>query len=281
MDVTWAEWKQIPHGQNLLPADWTDPFPGAVSLTDLDTAKLDYGIDTPSWQVVVEGIFPKTGDRTLIELLWLEQARTGQLKPQTLPNYLKRPVGKTAGLDVARFGPDRSVMVYQDNGTVEKIEEWQGYELSHTAGKAAEAVRQGYTVYFDEGGLGAAITSHLKEARINTETQAIPVNAGTAPTPKAANYYRNRRGELWGGLADLLRAQHIDLTELPAETYRKLVGELSALHYELDAKGRKIPEAKDTMKKRIGRSPDLADALCLAMHRPPQQLTTRITNFWQ
>ena len=41
-----------------------------------------------------------------------------------------------------------------------------------------------------------------------------------------------------------------------------LAGELASVAYALDSDGRLVVESKDGMKKRLGHSPDLADALC-------------------
>ena len=48
----------------------------------------------------------------------------------------------------------------------------------------------------------------------------------------------------------------------------ELVGELSAPRYGFDARGRMALEKKEDMAKRLGRSPDLADALALTFALP-------------
>jgi phage terminase large subunit len=52
----------------------------------------------------------------------------------------------------------------------------------------------------------------------------------------------------------------------------KLEGELIAPTYEPDAKGRNKVEKKRDTKKRLGRSPDRADAALLAIYEPGSQL---------
>jgi len=41
-----------------------------------------------------------------------------------------------------------------------------------------------------------------------------------------------------------------------------LAGELASVCYDLDSTGCIVVEAKDSMRKRLGHSPDLGDALC-------------------
>lgn len=271
LGVSWEEWRDAPYGQHQLPDDWDDPIQGAVSLIDLDEAKVEWGVGTPQWQAAVEGEFPSGSDRNLVALEWLDRARHRDDDHHThgpLPSRLGPPTGKWAGLDIARFGSDRSVLVLMDGQRVESIDMWTGYELSHTAGKALAAIRQGYTLNYDEGGLGAGITSHLKERGVEIGMQAHENNAGRSPTEDARAHFPKMRDQLWGDAADFLRAGYIDLRELPEDQYRKLRAELTAVEYELDSASRKRVESKDQLKKRIGKSPDVADAFNLALHRP-------------
>lgn len=275
LGMTWEEYRDTPPGVLHLPMDLPVPIPGAVTLYKIEDDKVTLGVGTPAWSAVVEGDFPSAGDRALVDLGWLEQARLGgsESPVSALPSRLSMPTGKWAGLDVARFGSDRSCLVRMDGPTVESIEIWQGYELSHTAGKGLEAIRQGYVLCFDEGGLGAAITSHLKEHGIRIGVQAHPVNAGASAQDE---HFPKMRDQLWCDSADLLRAGVVDLSALDEHHYRMLLGELTATQYELDSAGRRKVESKDQMKKRVGRSPDIADAFNLAMHRPEGKRRIRV-----
>lgn len=277
LGVDWATFRDAPYGTYTLPADWDDPVPGAVSLVDLDIAKIEYGVGTDAWRVVVEGDFPQAGERALIQLDWLVRAREGgaaDLDGVTLPAGTVVPDTRRAGLDVARFGADRSALLLIEGRVALVAEAWQGAELSHTAGRAAAAIRDGYHVLVDTGGLGAAIPSHLKEAGYREGEHFTEVNFGEAPTEVGKARYSNRRSQLWGDLATLLRFGVLDCSQLPDDIWRALVGELSAVEYSFDSKGRIVVEPKEKLKKRIGRSPDLADAFALAVHRAGPPLRT-------
>jgi hypothetical protein len=52
-----------------------------------------------------------------------------------------------------------------------------------------------------------------------------------------------------------------------------LVADLSALRYFFTADGRIQLESKDAVRKRIGRSPDRADAIALAFSEEPDGVT--------
>ncbi len=268
LGMTWEQFRDAPAGQTRLPDDLPVIIPGAVSIWKVESDKATLGgPGSPGWAAVIEGEFPSAGDRGLVDLAWLARARTGaSASPVGLPSRLSVPQGRWAGLDVARFGQDRSVLVTMDGQEVTGIDSWQGFELSHTAGKALAAIRDGYVLCFDEGGLGAAITSHLKEQGIKMGTQAHPVNAGSKPSDP--EHYPKMRDQLWGDAADLLRAGVVSLEQLEEHVYRQLVGELTAVQYDLDSASRKKIEGKEALRKRLGRSPDIADAYNLACHRP-------------
>jgi hypothetical protein len=68
--------------------------------------------------------------------------------------------------------------------------------------------------------------------------------------------YRNRRAEMWLEMAKWVRAGGA-LPWMP-----ELIAELTVPTYSFSG-GKFILEEKDQIKKRLGRSPDLADALAL------------------
>ena len=56
----------------------------------------------------------------------------------------------------------------------------------------------------------------------------------------------------------------MDLSRLSEEVQRELGRQVVAVKYTIDQRGRQVVEAKAETKKRIGRSPDDADAFNLA-----------------
>lgn len=268
LGVTWDDFVSAPFGEFRLPPDWRDPFPGAISLTTLELYKVEIGVGSPDWDSMVGGQFPSASERAIVDGAWLDLARGGgYTDPKTpLPARLAVPTGKWAGLDVARFGNDRSVLVRFDGRRCVSIESWRGHELGHTTSMGADAIREGYVLNFDEGGLGAAVTSGLKDHGFREGVDFRPNNAGAKPDDDS---FPRMRDQLWYDAADLLRAGVIDLSALPYESYQALRGELLAVQAkDRDGAGRRRVESKEEMKKRIGRSPDLADAFNLALWRP-------------
>jgi hypothetical protein len=91
--------------------------------------------------------------------------------------------------------------------------------------------------------------------------------AGRAPyavqfdKPSANPRYVNMRAQMWMEMADWVKAKGC-LPRIP-----EMIGELTAPTYFFNS-GKFQIEAKDQVKKRLGRSPDLADALALTFALP-------------
>ena len=124
---------------------------------------------------------------------------------------------------------------------------------------------------FVDAGRGEGVIDRLRQLGHSV----IEINfGGQAMRPER---YANKRAEMWADLAAWLKAggtipNHMDLKT-----------DLSTPTYSFDAAGRMVLESKDKIKERLGRSPDLADALALTFalpvapadalgHRPAQAL---------
>jgi hypothetical protein len=76
--------------------------------------------------------------------------------------------------------------------------------------------------------------------------------------------YHNRRAEMWDELRHWLESE--SGAQLPDDT--QLCGELCAVNKKYDSQGRLQLEEKAEIKSRLGRSPDMADALALTFAEP-------------
>lgn len=99
--------------------------------------------------------------------------------------------------------------------------------------------------------------------------QAWPVNAseGTTFTDRSGRLkMRNVRAEYHWRLREALDPVHGDDLALPPD--KELLADLCAPRYRVTAAGIQI-EAKEEIKERIGRSPDVGEAVMLALYMPP------------
>jgi phage terminase large subunit len=121
-------------------------------------------------------------------------------------------------------------------------------------------------IVVDDSGVGGGVTDRLRElARESGNSfRVIAYNAASAPAEANKDEYPNARSELWFEFAEDW------LPGLDLDTDEDLLSDLCAPQYGMDSKGRRVVEPKDETKKRLGRSPDRADAVMMAFCRPVQ-----------
>ena len=233
-----------------------------VSLTDkqqLARWVADYGEDSDFVRVRVRGQFPRAGTMQFIDSERVEAAMSRVVGPDSHQPLLM-------GVDVARFGDDRSVICLRRGRDAKTwpIEKHQGLDLMTLAGRVAErAATEGVrAVFVDEGGVGAGVVDRLRQLGVPF---VFGVNFGSAAerwdSSGAKPLYANKRAEMWGNLKDWL-AQGA----LPADA--ELRADLCGVEYGFNARGEIQLEKKEDMKKRGLASPDLGDALALTFAHP-------------
>ena len=196
--------------------------------------------------------FNAAADNVLIPIDTVRAAASRQYREH---DYAASP--RILGVDVARFGSDASV-IFKRQGVVSwpptVIRKLDNMAL---ADQVAIQIRewQPDAVFIDIGN-GAGVVDRLRQLRFDVTEVAF---AGASSDP----HYANKRMEMWAEMAKWLQ----DGGAIPPDTM--LQADLSAPTYGYTTgKGLKILESKDKIKERIGRSPDLADALALTFAAP-------------
>lgn len=213
------------------------------------------GAESNEYRIRVLGEFPSTDDDTIIPLELAQSATTRDV--------VGNPKAQIVwGLDVARYGGDRSALARRQGNVVERVQTWRNLDLMQlcTAVKAEYDIAEPRpaVIAVDAIGMGAGVVDRLQQLGL----PVLGVNVSEAPS---LGNYRNLRAELWYRLRDWLYKRDCKLPKDDA-----LVAELSAVRYVIPDKGRgKVQiEGKDDMKRRGLRSPDLADALVLTFAAP-------------
>lgn len=203
-----------------------------------------WGVESPMFQVRVLGQFPSESDDTVMSLTAVEDAQARSVA-QTLPFVVS--------CDVARFGSDETVIAVRKGNHVRIVERYHGQDTMQTAGAIIRVVQQnpGAKIVVDDDGLGGGVTDRLKELG----HRVTPFRAAAAPIDKQG--YPNARSEMWFSLSERL-------PELDLDPDDQLAADLTAPKYKLDSQGRRVVEKKEETKKRLGRSPDRADAVLMA-----------------
>lgn len=220
-----------------------------VTQTYIDEVAKAYGEDSDIFRVRVLGEFPHASDSQFIPRDIVEAAMARRLPAEV---YDRHP--KVAGMDVARFGDDRTIIRYRQGLKVGDAKKWKGIDTMEAADRAVEAInKDGLDLLFiDEGGLGAGVVDRLKQ--LGYRRKIIAVNAGSkADDP---DQYYNKRAEMWGEMKAFLPA-----CELPKD--EDLLQDLIGPEYSFSPKQQLKLERKEDMKRRGRASPDDGDALAL------------------
>jgi hypothetical protein len=238
-----------------------------VSPEFVEEMKLRYGEDSNAFRVRVLGEFPRSDDDTIISLDLAEGARDRDVSVNP-----HAPV--VWGLDVARFGGDRSVLVRRQANVVLDINVWRNLDLMQLCG----AVKAEYdlseqkpeSIMIDAIGMGAGVVDRLRELGL----PILGINVSESPSNPNTNF-RNLRAELWYRCRDWLAKRDC---KIPKDD--TLIAELTAVRYFFSSTGKVQVEAKEDMKKRGIPSPDLADALCLTFAAPEGVYTNGVGFKW-
>ena len=90
------------------------------------------------------------------------------------------------------------------------------------------------------------------------------VNVGSKPVDDKQERFYNLKSQLWWGMRDWFRPDKNGKSRIRIPNDSKLIEELKEMRYFYASDKKLRVESKEEMKKRIGRSPDKADALVLA-----------------
>ena len=235
--------------------------PGLVSPQWVEDAALNWGEDSPMYEVRVLGEFPSEGEDSLIALRLIEAAVVREpptlREPQGDPSARGEPI--ELGVDVARFGNDRSVICARQGERVLSLEAFSRQDTMATVGRVVEAVRR-FTpdevaaVRVDTIGIGAGVVDRLRELGV-----AGVVAVNVSERARNPEQFLNLRAELFDGLRQRFQEGRMQIPDHP-----DLIAELSSLRYSYSSSGQIRLESKDALRSHGLPSPDHADALMLA-----------------
>ena len=222
------------------------------------------------------GEFPLADDDVLIGLDLTEPCLLREAYPdEHLPKVL--------GVDVARFGSDRTVFVLRQGRNVLDIAVHAKDDTMTTAGRIIKYIKErgAQFINVDEIGLGAGVVDRLKELVKELELNNVYVQGvGGADKSDDRTIFDSNdaqplrfRDSLWLRAQIFFRDEKPSLILAPKDHAEDLVGELSTTKYRIDSSGRLVMESKDEMKRRGLRSPDIGDAMNLT-------LATNVAGIW-
>jgi hypothetical protein len=238
-----------PEGAVVVRANYSDnPFFPAVLEADM---RRDRQADPAKYAHVWLGEYQNLADTQLISWDLVKQAQSRQFRRGAKPILF--------GLDVARFGDDRSVLAIREGDVLVDLMKWEKLDTQQLAAFVMEVAnsRKPDAIFVDGVGVGGGVVDRLRMLSL----RVIEVNGGAKAGQEQR--YGNKRAEMWGRMKEWLGTRGV-----MAEWDLEIAAELTGPHYHFDASNRILLEKKEDMKKRGLRSPDLADALALTFAEP-------------
>jgi hypothetical protein len=233
-------------------------IPGLATTRFIEEAEARYGPDSPYVSVHVDGEFPASGTNNVIPLALAQAAE--ERWAATIPE------GKLVlGVDPARSGGDETV-VYPVRGlkayppiSARNTDTYATVDLVLQAARALAVRGEKPRAHVDTIGIGAGVVDVLMHKHASV-IDTIPINVAEVST---SEQHRRLRDQVWFAL----RAWLDEGGAYPPDDFTR--EDLIAATYRFDERGRYMVVSKDELRETLGRSPDRADALGLAVYRPP------------
>jgi hypothetical protein len=235
--------------------------------------EIEWGADSPLYISKILAEFPKDDPGKVVRWSHLAACRRPRdddyLPEQLLPVEL--------GVDVAGGGSDSTVIRERRGLLAGREWEYREDDSEVVARRIVDAVVEtaATTVRIDSTGIGWGIVGLvrklLREAKSRCHVEGVNAAAAPSAAPIAATDGRpaagflNARAEMWWTVRELARTGSIDLSN--AANADTLCAQLAEPTWSINAaNGKIVIEPKDEVKRRLGRSPDNADAALLAFY---------------
>lgn len=245
----------------------------------------DWGLDSDYVRVRVLGEFPNQDVATLIPGEWLDSA----LRRPVIGCERYKPIW---GLDVARFGDDRTALAKRrSRALMEPVIFWQGLDTQQISKRIRDMWEETETddkpsaICIDAIGVGAGVVDRLNEMAAEGQFEGTTIiGINVSESASVHEKFARLRDELWwkarnwfekldvSMIQDIEKRQSWLLDEndefyndptLRASRISPITAELRDILFSFLPNGKIKLEPKQDTKERLGRSPDGADAFVL------------------
>lgn len=226
----------------------------SISLSDIQSER-ESGMSEDMIQQEFYSSFIASTENIVIPYEFIQSSLTRDVSFSGSPRF--------AGLDVARFGDDRTAMIIRQGGEIQHLGTWRGADTMSTAGRVIDAYNRRLfnVVAVDAIGIGAGVVDQLKYAGVPT----VAVNV--AESPAQSERFQRLRDELWWAVREFFMSRTCAISQgIRPQIKQQIIADIQDIHYDFTPIGKIKVEDKPTMKKRLGFSPDIGDALCLTFH---------------
>lgn len=255
IDVMMRQDPRFEESRAVVEANWSDnPFRGP----ELEEERLlDLQGDRNRYDHIWEGAYESESDMQFIGGGLVREA-------MTRPTYAEIGDELVMGVDVARFGDDRTCIWTRRGRDARSIKPiiMKGADTMTVAARVMAEIDllRPDGVFIDEGGVGGGVIDRCRQMGYSV----VGVNFGSKAdrhiegVPKS----KNKRAQMWASMREWLRSGGA----IPDD--RTLEMDLTGPLYSFDVNNAVELEKKSDMKKRGVPSPDMADALALTFAYP-------------
>ncbi len=228
-------------------------IPGSITTEWTEDKRISWGDQSPFWRSKVMAEFPDDRPEALIPFSWIQKARVRWHEKKDLPREGK----KVQGVDVARTGKDSTVLLYRVGNYIERLAVFNGLDNIQVADRVALSCPD-YFPSVDASPMGAGVVDTLRHRGIYV-LAVMGAERSTIKDRSATFGFKQKRTELYWSLHEALDPNGDDPMCLPDDD--ELAEELATPNFQTLTGNILQVESKEDVEKKLGRSPDRADAL--------------------
>jgi len=244
---------------------------GRISRQWVQDRARQWGEHAAVYQQRVLGQFADSAETQIIPLSWVEAAIE---RWHALEGHGPTDSPYVFGVDPAHLGPDQTAIARRRGQVIENLQTYARADTMQTAGriKALLDSYPGAQAYVDTIGIGAGVVDRLREMGCPVVSVDVRTRSPLSDSTGLMRF-KNLRSALWWRLREALDPANPRALALPPNN--QLIGDLTAPTWSYTSTGEVIVESKDDLRKRLGRSPDIGDAVCLTLFadaQPPLEI---------
>jgi hypothetical protein len=232
---------------------------GLPQPTTVEDQKQLWGEDSPRYLSKVLAQFPLTSVDSLFSASEIETGRVNIIEPSEMGF-------KVLGVDVARYGSDRTVVAYNCEGHIEILGSYNTMDTMEVAANVHKLAvdRKVDQVRVDGVGVGGGVVDRLVQLSRSVDMPYVVIEMTASASPPDRTLHRNSRAYWYDSLKHQLRNALIDLPDDGATSDGEtLIRELGSIRY-MYPNGVLQIESKEDIRRRGDKSPDYVDAVVMA-----------------
>lgn len=217
----------------------------------------DWGGDSPRALSKVFAVFPKTSEDSLFTATEIEKGINETIEPSAT-------AFRVFGVDVARYGADRTVIAMNTAGKIEIVGSYSTMDTMEVAATVHKLALENKVdqVRVDGIGPGGGVVDRLIALSFSAGKPYVVVEMTASATPPDRTLHRNARAYWYDSLKHQLRNSRIDLPT-HGQDPEQLRRELGSIKFGYPNGILQI-ESKEDIRRRGDKSPDFVDAVVMA-----------------